>query len=171
MAAIGSDGAEPNLSPYHEPVRVLVVEDETKMASLLRRALEREGYAVDVAGNGVGRGLAGHGERLRRRRPRRDAAAARRLRGLPDAPRERGRWAPVLLLTARDAVEDRVAGLDAGADDYLPKPFSFAELYARLRALTSRARDASVPATLRGRRPRLDPADARVSPRRAVRST
>jgi two-component system OmpR family response regulator len=71
--------------------------------------------------------------------------------------RERGRWAPVLLLTARDGVEDRVAGLDAGADDYLAKPFSFAELYARLRALTRRgARER--PTTLQVTDLTLDPA-------------
>jgi two-component system, OmpR family, response regulator len=118
-------------------VRVLVVEDETKMAALLRRALEREGYAVDVAANGQD-GLWMATEN------RYDAIVldvmipppngfevCRELRG-------RGQWAPILLLTARDSVSDRVAGLDAGADDYLAKPFSFAELYARLRALARR---------------------------------
>jgi two-component system, OmpR family, response regulator len=135
---------------------VLVVEDETKMASLLRRALEREGYAVDVAGNGVDALWLGTENEY-------DAVVLDVMLPPPDGfevcrtLRERGRWAPVLLLTARDAVEDRVAGLDAGADDYLPKPFSFAELYARLRALTRRgARER--PATLTVGDLVLDPA-------------
>jgi two-component system, OmpR family, response regulator len=71
--------------------------------------------------------------------------------------REAGVWAPVLMLTARDGVEDRVAGLDAGADDYLPKPFSFAELLARLRALARRGA-AERPAVLEVGDLRLDPA-------------
>jgi two-component system, OmpR family, response regulator len=125
-----------------------VVEDETKMASLLRRALEREGYAVDVAGTGVDALWLGTENEY-------DAVVLDVMLPPPDGfevcrtLRERGRWAPVLLLTARDAVEDRVAGLDAGADDYLPKPFSFAELYARLRALTRRgARERPVTLTV-----------------------
>jgi two-component system OmpR family response regulator len=75
--------------------------------------------------------------------------------------REEGVWAPVLMLTARDAVEDRVAGLDAGADDYLPKPFSFAELLARLRALARRG-GAERPAVLEVGGVRLDPATRQV---------
>jgi two-component system OmpR family response regulator len=120
-------------------VRVLVVEDETKMASLLRRALEREGYAVDIAGTGQDALWLGTEQEY-------DAIVLDVMLPPPDGfevcrtLRARGRWAPVLLLTARDSVEDRVTGLDAGADDYLPKPFSFAELYARLRALTRRGR-------------------------------
>ncbi|MFN8035294.1 MAG: response regulator transcription factor [Acidimicrobiia bacterium] len=118
-------------------MRVLVVEDETKMAGLLRRALEREGYAVDVAGNGQdGLWLGTENDYdaivLDVMIPPPDGfEVCRQLRGA-------GRWAPIVLLTARDSVHDRVTGLDAGADDYLPKPFSFAELYARLRALTRR---------------------------------
>jgi two-component system OmpR family response regulator len=122
---------------YDDGMRVLVVEDETKMASLLRRALEREGYAVDIASDGVdGLWLGTENDY--------DAIVLDVMIPAPDGfavcktLRERGRWAPVLLLTARDAVQDRVTGLDAGADDYLPKPFSFAELAARLRALTRR---------------------------------
>jgi two-component system, OmpR family, response regulator len=137
-------------------VRVLVVEDETKMASLLRRALEREGYAVDVAGTGEDALWLGTENDY-------DAVVLDVMLPPPDGfevcrkLRARGRWAPVLLLTARDAVEDRVAGLDAGADDYLAKPFSFAELYARLRALTRRgARER--PATLTVGDLVLDPA-------------
>jgi two-component system OmpR family response regulator len=118
-------------------VRVLVVEDEVKMASLLQRALEREGYAVDLAGNGVDAIWLGTENDY-------DAIVLDVMIPPPDGfkvcrtLRERERWAPVLLLTARDSVADRVTGLDAGADDYLPKPFSFDELSARLRALTRR---------------------------------
>jgi two-component system OmpR family response regulator len=137
-------------------MRVLVVEDEAKMASLLRRALEREGYAVDVAGTGEDALWLGTENDY-------DAVVLDVMLPPPDGfevcrtLRTRGRWAPVLLLTARDAVEDRVAGLDAGADDYLAKPFSFAELYARLRALTRRgARER--PATLTVGDLVLDPA-------------
>ncbi len=118
-------------------MRVLVVEDEAKMASLLQRALEREGYAVDLADNGVDAiWLATENDY--------DAVVLDVMIPPPDGftvcrtLRERKRWAPVLLLTARDSVADRVTGLDAGADDYLPKPFSFDELSARLRALTRR---------------------------------
>jgi two-component system OmpR family response regulator len=75
--------------------------------------------------------------------------------------REAGVWAPVLMLTARDAVEDRVAGLDAGADDYLPKPFSFAELLARLRALARRG-SSERPVVVEVGDLRLDPATRRV---------
>src|SRR5215210_2439177 len=101
-------------------MRVLVVEDEIKMASLIRRGLRSEGLAADVAIilDVMLPGIDGF-------------ETCRRLR-------EQGIWAPVLMLTARDAVDDRVAGLDGGADDYLTKPFSFAELLARLRALARR---------------------------------
>jgi two-component system OmpR family response regulator len=123
---------------YDHAVRVLVVEDEIKMASLVKRALERESYAVDVAGAGdEGLWLATENDY--------DAIVLDVMIPAPDGfevcreLRNRGRWAPVLLLTARDSVDDRVTGLDAGADDYLAKPFSFAELLARLRALTRRA--------------------------------
>src|ERR1700751_2483761 len=111
-------------------VRVLVVEDEVKMAKLISRGLTEEGHAVDVAGRGE--------EALWM------AAAARydaivldvMLPGLDGFEtcrelRRSGVWTPVLMLTARDAVEDRVSGLDTGADDYLVKPFSFVELLAR----------------------------------------
>jgi two-component system OmpR family response regulator len=118
-------------------MRILVVEDELKMASLIRRGLVEEGHATDVTPSGEDAvwmaeahpydvvvldvmlpGLSGF-------------ETCRRLRNA-------GVWTPVLMLTARDAVHDRVAGLDAGADDYLTKPFSFAELLARLRALARR---------------------------------
>jgi two-component system OmpR family response regulator len=146
---------------YDRLVRVLVVEDEAKMASLLRRGLERETYAVDVAENGVDAlWLATENSY--------DAIVLDVMIPPPDGfevcrtLRERGRWAPVLLLTARDAVADRVAGLDAGADDYLPKPFSFDELSARLRALTRRVA-ASRPSVLEVDGLRLDPAKHAVS--------
>jgi two-component system, OmpR family, response regulator len=116
---------------------VLVVEDEVKMAALVRRGLEREGYAVDVATDGA--------EALWSAREREyDAVVLDAMIPEPDGYsvcrtlRDEGRWAPVLILTARDSVEDRVRGLDAGADDYLTKPFAFEELFARLRALTRR---------------------------------
>jgi two-component system, OmpR family, response regulator len=119
-------------------VRVLVVEDEAKMADLLERALQREGYAVDSVGTGVDAlWLASEYEY--------DAIVLDVMIPAPDGfevcrrLRAECRWAPVLLLTARDGVDDRVEGLDAGADDYLLKPFTFAELYARLRALTRRS--------------------------------
>ena len=99
-------------------MRVLVVEDEVKMAGLLKRALEEEGYAVDVAGRGEDALWFGTENPY-------DAIVLDVM--LPDLDgfevsrrlREAGRWSPVLMLTARDAVADRVAGLDAGADDYL----------------------------------------------------
>jgi two-component system, OmpR family, response regulator len=124
-------------TPYHADVRVLVVEDEAKMAALARKALELEGYSVDTAATGTDAlWLGGENDY--------DAIVLDVMIPEPDGfevcrrLRADGRWAPILLLTARDSVDDRVVGLDAGADDYLPKPFSFAELYARLRALTRR---------------------------------
>jgi two-component system, OmpR family, response regulator len=118
-------------------MRVLVVEDSVRMASLLKRALDEEGYAVDIAGTGE------EGVWMASENPY-DAIVLDVM--LPDFDgfevcrriREQGRWFPVLMLTARDAVHDRVQGLDAGADDYLTKPFAFVELLARLRALIRR---------------------------------
>lgn len=107
------------------------------MAGLLKRALEREGYAVDVATTGPEALWAAEEVDY-------DAVVLDAAIPPPDGfevcrkLREHNRWMPVVMLTARDAVEDRVRGLDAGADDYLAKPFSFAELYARLRALLRR---------------------------------
>jgi two-component system, OmpR family, response regulator len=141
-------------------VRVLVVEDDVRMAAAIRRGLRFEGLVVDVAADGeaalrtVGAvdydaivldvmmpGLDGFEtcERLRRD----------------------GVWAPVLMLTARDAVEDRVRGLDGGADDYLTKPFSLAELTARLRALVRRG-PTERPAVLEVGELRLDPSTREV---------
>ncbi|MGZ5332113.1 MAG: response regulator transcription factor, partial [Solirubrobacterales bacterium] len=118
-------------------MRVLVVEDEVKMAALMRRGLQEEGMVVDVAARGEDAlwmaGSTGFDAIvLDVMLPGIDGfETCRRLR-------DDGVWAPVLMLTARDAVADRVAGLDGGADDYLTKPFSFAELSARLRALGRR---------------------------------
>jgi len=154
------------VTPYDQNVRVLVVEDETKMAALLRRGLERDGYAVDVAGNGVDAIWYGTENDY-------DAIVLDVMIPQPDGfevcrtLRKRSRWAPVLLLTARDAVDDRVTGLDAGADDYLAKPFSFAELSARLRALTRRV-PTERPAVLTVGDLTLDPATHAVSRGHAV---
>lgn len=118
-------------------MRVLVVEDETKLRELLRRGLEEEGYAADVADRGEEALWMTHAVSydaivLDVMLPGADGfEVCRRLRG-------NGVWAPVLMLTARDEIDDRVSGLDAGADDYLTKPFAFEELLARLRALTRR---------------------------------
>jgi two-component system OmpR family response regulator len=118
-------------------VRLLVVEDEPKMAKLLETALQREGHAVDRVDNGSDAvWMATECDY--------DAIVLDVMIPPPNGfevcrtLRDRGRWAPILLLTARDGVQDRVNGLDAGADDYLPKPFSFEELSARLRALRRR---------------------------------
>ncbi|HXV58308.1 MAG TPA: response regulator transcription factor [Gaiellaceae bacterium] len=141
-------------------MRILVVEDEPKMANLLRRGLAEEGHAADLARSGadalwMARATAYDAVVLDVMLPGPDGMeVCRRLR-------EAGVWAPVLMLTARDAVEDRVAGLDAGADDYLPKPFSFAELLARLRALHRRGAEER-PAVLCVGDLRLDPATHRV---------
>jgi two-component system, OmpR family, response regulator len=118
-------------------VRLLVVEDEPKMADVLRRGLIAQGYAVDLAHNGVDALWSASEVEY-------DAIVLDAMIPAPDGfevcqeLRRRQRWSPVLMLTARDAVEDRVRGLDVGADDYLAKPFAFAELFARLRALTRR---------------------------------
>ncbi|HET9509406.1 MAG TPA: response regulator transcription factor [Gaiellaceae bacterium] len=141
-------------------MRALVVEDDVKLAALLRRGLLEEGHVADVAVTGADAlwmagatdydvvvldvmlvGIDGF-------------EVCRRLR-------RSGVWSPVLMLTARDAVEDRVEGLDAGADDYLTKPFSFAELLARLRALGRRGL-VERPPVLEVGSLRLDPATRQV---------
>jgi two-component system OmpR family response regulator len=119
-------------------VRILVVEDEVKLAALLRRGLSEEAHAVDVTPTGedaLARAQATEYDAivLDLMLPGIDGLeVCRRLRS-------HGVWSPVLMLTARDALQDRIGGLDAGADDYLTKPFAFAELLARLRALARRA--------------------------------
>jgi two-component system, OmpR family, response regulator len=141
-------------------MRILIVEDEAKMASLLRRGLAEEGHAVDVARTGddalwMAEAVEYDAIVLDLMLPGID--------GIEVCRRWRANqvWSPVLMLTARDAVEDRVAGLDAGADDYLPKPFSFAELLARLRAVARRG-PTERPAVLQVGDLRLDPATRRV---------
>ena len=141
-------------------MRVLIVEDHLKMAGLIRRGLRKEGMAADVAGNGedaLGRAQATEYDAiiLDLMLPGIDGfEVCRRLR-------EAGVWTPILMLTARDSVRDRVAGLDGGADDYLTKPFSYAELLARLRALVRRG-PIERPAELRIGDLRLDPARRQV---------
>src|SRR5918992_5480877 len=141
-------------------MRILVVEDSLKMANLLRRGLVEEGHAVDVARTGTDAVWMAQAAEL-------DAIVLDlMLPGIDGIEvcrriREAGVWAPVLMLTARDGVEDRVAGLDAGADDYLPKPFSFAELLARLRALVRRGVPER-PTVLEVDDLRLDPATRQV---------
>src|SRR3954471_3190284 len=137
-------------------MRVLVVEDEIKMAGLLRRGLAEEGLAVDVAGTG-------EDALIRAGATDYDAIVLDvMLPGISGYDtcrelRQRGSWTPVLMLTARDSIEDRVAGLDGGADDYLTKPFSLTELSARLRALFRR-QPSERPVALKVGDIRLDPA-------------
>jgi two-component system OmpR family response regulator len=141
-------------------MRVLVVEDEVRMASLIKRGLEEDGYAVDIAGTGID-AIWQAGEFTY------DAVILDVM--LPGADgfevcrhlREQGRWSPILMLTARDAVTDRIRGLDAGADDYLTKPFSFGELAARVRALVRRG-GAARPTVLCVGDLSLDPASRRA---------
>jgi two-component system OmpR family response regulator len=141
-------------------VRVLVVEDEAKLASLLRQGLRRRGMGVDLASDGeqaVMRATATEYDviLLDIMLPGHDGfEVCRRLRAHEV-------WAPTLMLTALDDVEDRVRGLDSGADDYLAKPFSFEELLARMRALTRRAA-APRPTLLTVGDVRLDPAARRI---------
>lgn len=147
-------------------MRALVVDDEVKMAAVLRRGLEEEGYAVDVALSGS------EAVWLAAENPY-DIVLLDVM--LPDLDgfevcrklRDAGLWVPVLMLTARDAVRDRVSGLDTGADDYLTKPFSFAELLARIRALSRRA-PVERPTVLRVGTLTLDPVTRKVA--RAGRS-
>src|SRR5919198_4908302 len=141
-------------------VRILVVEDEPKIANGIRRGLATEGIAADIAPSGE--------DALWRAGATNYDAIVLDLM-LPDIDgfetcrrlREDGVWAPILMLTARDAIEDRVKGLDRGADDYLVKPFSLAELLARLRALARRGPVAG-PAALEVGDLRMDPATQQV---------
>ncbi len=142
-------------------MKVLVIEDDVRMAGLLRRGLVQESWAVDLAGNAVDARHAVTSTPY-------DAVVCDV--GLPGEEsgldwcrwfRSEGHWAPVLMLTARTGVEDRIAGLDCGADDYLGKPFAFGELAARLRALLRRGETAR-PTTLRNGSLMLDPAEHQV---------
>lgn len=124
-------------------MRILVVEDEKKVASFIRKGLQAEGYAVDVAYDGVeGEFLAENNDYdvivLDIMLPRKNGLEI--LKGL----RDKGIKIPVLLLTARDSIDDRVKGLDSGADDYLTKPFAYEEFLARLRALLRRGKGDAV---------------------------
>jgi len=146
---------------YDDPaMRVLVVEDELKMASLIRRGLRDEGLLADVAVKGedalwMAAATPYDAIVLDIGMPGLDGfETVRRLRA-------DGVWSPVLMLTARDAIEDRVAGLDDGADDYMTKPFAFDELLARLRALARRGA-VERPTVLAVGTLRLDPAARRV---------
>ncbi len=141
-------------------MRVLIVEDEVKMAGLIGRGLREEGLVVDVASTGEeALWMAGATEY--------DAIVLDvMLPGIDGFEtctqlRTEGVWSPVLMLTARDGIEDRVAGLDGGADDYLTKPFSFAELSARLRALVRRG-SVQRPLVLAVGSLRLDPTTRRA---------
>lgn len=121
-------------------MRVLVVEDEIKVASFIQRGLEGEGFSVEVANDGeTGVAMAEGGQYdvilMDIMLPKLDGL------GAIQQIREKGVKCPVLCLTAKDTVEDIVAGLDTGSDDYLTKPFAFAELLARVRALTRRGGD------------------------------
>ncbi len=141
-------------------MRVLVVEDEVKMAGLIRRGLTVEGLAVDVSANGE------DAMWMTAATPYDVVVLDVMLPGMDGFEtcrqlRTSGMWAPVLMLTARGAVDDRVEGLDAGADDYLGKPFSFAELLARIRALVRRG-PIERPTVLSVGDLRLDPATREV---------
>jgi two-component system OmpR family response regulator len=148
------------LAAIIEDVRVLVVEDDVRMAAAIRRGLRFEGLVVDLAGGG---------DEALRLVGTTDYDAIVLDVMMPDLDgfetckrlRAGGVWIPVLMLTARDAVEDRVRGLDGGADDYLTKPFSLAELTARLRALVRRG-PVERPAVLEVGDLRLDPASRGV---------
>src|SRR5256714_636993 len=137
-------------------MRVLLVEDDVKLTGALQRGLQREGYAVDLAGTGDEALFQANVNEY-------DAVVLDvMLPGVDgfsvcEALRRRERWAPVLMLTARDNVTDRIRGLDAGADDYLVKPFDFGELLARLRALVRRG-PSERPAVIKTGDLRIDPA-------------
>jgi two-component system OmpR family response regulator len=141
-------------------MRLLIAEDDVKLATSLARGLRKEGYAVDVASSGD--------EALLQARvydydvvildvmlPTQDGVAVCRTL------REEGRWSAVIMLTARDGVDDRILGLDAGADDYLVKPFAYGELVARLRALMRRSPGERPPVLAAGDL-ELDPASRTV---------
>src|SRR6266481_668233 len=133
-------GAElPKMHEGKGQLRIIVVEDETKVAGALREGLERENYEVVVAPTGEEGFFLVNAEEfdlvvLDLMLPGRDGIQ------VLSTLRKRGLQTPVLILTARDAIEDRVEGLDKGADDYLVKPFAFPELLARVRALVRRGR-------------------------------
>ncbi|NPV81401.1 MAG: response regulator transcription factor [Firmicutes bacterium] len=141
-------------------MRVLIVEDEPKIAAFIKQGLEEEGYAVDVAQDGES--ALDYAESaqydlliLDIMLPKKDGIS------VCQELRKRGIKTPILMLTARDTIDDRVEGLDAGADDYLVKPFAFRELLARLRALLRRPREVT-PARLQAGDLILDTATRRA---------
>ncbi|HHY97599.1 MAG TPA: response regulator transcription factor [Firmicutes bacterium] len=141
-------------------MRVLIVEDEPKIAAFIKQGLEEEGYAVDVAQDGES--ALDYAESaqydlliLDIMLPKKDGIS------VCQELRKRGIKTPILMLTARDTIDDRVEGLDAGADDYLVKPFAFRELLARLRALLRRPREVT-PARLQAEDLILDTATRRA---------
>jgi two-component system OmpR family response regulator len=141
-------------------MRVLIIEDEAKMAALLQRGLQEESFAVDVAAtarDGVWMATENVHDIILLDIMLPDGNGFEICRQL----RRASNWAPVLMLTARDAVEDRVTGLNAGADDYLTKPFAFDELLARLRALLRRGR-VERPVVLKSGKVELDPGTRQV---------
>ena len=119
------------------PIRALLVDDERALTNLIRMALEYEGWEIDVAHDAEEAVGTVPGQHPRRRRARHHAARHGRARGAAATPRSGERYTPILFLTARDSVHDRVIGLTAGGDDYMTKPFSLEELVARLRGLAA----------------------------------
>jgi DNA-binding response OmpR family regulator len=143
-------------------MRILVVEDDRKVARFIQQGLEEEGHAVDVAGDGEEGGLLAHVNPydvvvLDIQLPKRNGLQ------LAAELRREGIATPILMLTARDSTEDVVRGLDAGADDYLTKPFAFEELVARLRALGRRSAAAAAGGVLRFADVEVDRARHRAS--------
>lgn len=138
LQAAGTNSRQAGYEAGKSNMRVLVVEDEPRLADYLRKGLTEQGYVVDVAHDGIdAKHLAAEGEYdlilLDINLPGVNGFGV--LKALP-----RDKAPPVLMLTARDRIEDRVRGLEEGADDYLVKPFAFAELLARMHALLRRGR-------------------------------
>ena len=141
-------------------MRILVVEDDKRVAAAVRRGLQEQGYAVDVALSGT------DGHWLATENPYDAIVLDSMLPGMSGEElcgslREKGDWTPILILTARSGADEEARALDAGADDFLAKPFSYVVLQARLRALVRRGAGAR-PTTLRAGDLRLDPATHQV---------
>ncbi len=142
-------------------MKILVVEDEERVAQFVQKGLKEEGHAVDVSYDGEDGGFLAEVNDydliiLDVMLPKKNGIiVCRELR-------DRGVATPVLMLTARDSIEDKVRGLDAGADDYLPKPFAFEELLARVRALLRRRSEVKTP-TLKMADLELDPISRKVT--------
>jgi two-component system OmpR family response regulator len=161
--------SKPNESEVAEAMRILIVEDTVKLARTLKRGLESEGYSVDVLYDGLAakrRLAAARGEAADAGHPYDLILLDVMLPGVDGLTlcrelRARGAGVPVLMLTARDSTADKVTGLDSGADDYLVKPFAFAELLARMRTLLRRPRQA-LPSALRVGELMLEPSSRLV---------